>query len=214
MCPLNGMALTVHNIFTHIVFLRYFSQISAAQVPENDRCIQREKLRPNEPVYGNVTEANFDYLNQGVCGPRSDRASVWYEVRGRDARVTVKVCTNNEIITDYGIILECNTQKCLGAPPQTFEPANCDLGESVDYSWVAEKNVQYFVHVRSDVIDGVGSNFTIVYEDDSVDGTLPPGEPIVPGSGSDDDAVDAGRQNSVAGTVLLSTAASVAALFL
>lgn len=135
-----------------------------AQAPVNDQCIYRIKLEPDEPVYGNVTEANFDYHNQGVCGPRSDRAGVWYEVRGEGVQVTVKVCTNNEVITDFGVFLECNSQKCQGAPSQTFEPANCDEQEYVSYNWTAERDVQYFVHVRSDVLDGVGSNFTIVYE--------------------------------------------------
>ena len=129
-------------------------------------------MQPYEPVFGNVTQANFDYNNQGVCGPRSDRPAVWYEVRGREAFVTVKVCTNNDVITDFGVFTECNTQLCLGAPDQTFEAANCEDDKSVDYRWFAETGVQYFVHVRSDVIDGIGSNFTIVFEDESLDGPV------------------------------------------
>lgn len=121
--------------------------------------------------------ANFDYYNQGVCGPSSDRASVWYEVRGRGARVTVKVCTNNDIITDFGVILECNTQKCLGAPPQTLLPSECQLNETKDFEFLAENDVQYFVHVRSDIVDGAGSNFTIVYEDESLDGPITDPDP-------------------------------------
>jgi hypothetical protein len=143
-----------------------------SEVPENDKCIQREKLSPYVPVSGDVTEANFDYNNQGVCGPRSDRPSVWYEVRGRDAFVTVKVCTNNDVITDFGVFTECNTQLCLGAPGQVYEPANCEDEESTDYRWFAEDNVQYFVHVRSDIVNGTGSNFTIVFEDESLDGPI------------------------------------------
>jgi hypothetical protein len=170
--------------------------IAASQVPDNDKCIQREKLSPYEPVFGNLTEANFDYYNQGVCGPRSDRPSVWYEVRGRDAFVTVKVCTNNDVITDFGVFTECNSQLCLGAPVQTTEPSNCEDGESTDFRWFGENNVQYFVHVRSDVADGVGSNFTIVYEDESLDGPIDgddqgtddtdnatPGSPVSPSGG-------------------------------
>lgn len=119
---------------------------------------------------GDITYANYDYNNQGVCGSRSDRPAVWYEVRGRGAQVTVKVCTNNEVITDFGVFPECNSRDCTGYPPQTFQPANCNETESVDFSWFAENNLQYFVHVRSDVLNGVGSNFTIVYEDESLDG--------------------------------------------
>ena len=161
---------------SHLVIFQ--SDFIAAQLPlgnsppENDRCIQREILKPYIPVTGDNTNANFDYNAQGVCGSRSDRQALWYEVLGRGAMVKVSVCTNNDIITDFGVLLECNTQLCEGAPPQTFEPANCDLGESIDFSWMAENNMKYYVHVRSDIVDGVGSNFTIVYEDESLDGPL------------------------------------------
>ena len=141
---------------------------------------------------GNNTEANFDYNNQGVCGSRSDRPAIWYEVKGRGAEVIVKVCSNNGVITDFGVLLECNSRLCEGAPPQTFEVADCALGQSVDYTWFAEDNTQYFIQVRSDVIDGVGSNFTIVYEDESLDGPLTDSPTRSPSStsnlnGDDDD---------------------------
>lgn len=107
-----------------------------------------------------------------MCGPRSDRPSVWYEVRGRGADVTVKVCTNNDVITDFGVFSECNSQLCVGAPDQLLEPSNCEEDEYTNFTWFAKRNLQYFVHVRSDVVDGVGSNFTIVFEDASLDGPV------------------------------------------
>ena len=122
-----------------------------------------------------MTDANFDFLNQGVCGPRSDRPGVWYEITGRGAEVTIKVCTNNNIITDYGVFLACNSQDCEGFPPQTYEPADCDLNQTKDFSFMAKKNAQYYVQVRSDIVNGEGSNFTIVYDDSSLSGpTLAP----------------------------------------
>ncbi len=134
-------------------------------------------------------------------------------MRGRGSEVTVKVCTNNEVITDFGIILQCNTQKCLGAPEQAFEPANCDEEQFVSFSWMAETNIQYFIHVRSDVFDGIGSNFTIVYEDESLDGTLSPD--VETDEINTQNAVNrsAGRQNS-AGTIgVLTIISSIVALF-
>lgn len=193
--------------------------IAVAQVPDNDRCIQREKLRPYEPVYGNVTEANYDYNNQGVCGARSDRPSVWYEVRGRNADVTVKVCTNNDVITDFGVFTKCNTQLCLGHPGQTTEPSNCEDNESANFTWFAENNVQYFVHVRSDVQlnNEIGSNFTIVYEDASLDGPIDDdepanddegneGEPGGPGNGGG----DSGSSISIGLTIMAGISSAVA----
>jgi hypothetical protein len=58
------------------------------------------------------------------------------------------------------------------------------------------------------VIDGVGSNFTIVYEDDSVDPDAPPDS----GDSGDDDG-SSGRQNSAPAFALLAAVSSVAALF-
>eukprot|EP00934_Nitzschia_sp_Nitz4_P005350 Nitzschia sp. Nitz4//scaffold8_size234185//86340//87036//NITZ4_001253-RA/size234185-augustus-gene-0.261-mRNA-1//-1//CDS//3329559794//5340//frame0 len=143
-----------------------------AENPENDECIWRTKLSPYEPVNGDLSLANYDYNNQGVCGSRSDRPAVWYEVRGRDADVTVMVCTNNDVITEFGVFPDCNSRDCTASHPQTYEPALCELGEWVNVTFFAEDNEQYFVHVRSDVANGVGSNFTIMYEDSSLDGPV------------------------------------------
>jgi hypothetical protein len=86
--------------------------------------------------------------------------------------VTVSVCTNNDIITDYGVFPECNSQVCVGAPKQTMAPDKCEDGEAKEFTWMAEDGEQYYVHVRSDVTSGVGTNFTIVYmeADDGRDG--------------------------------------------
>lgn len=182
---------------------------TGAQLPDNDRCINREILEPFIPVDGNNTEANFDYNNQGVCGPRSDRRAMWYEVKGRGADVTLKVCTNNEVITDFGVFKECNSRKCEGWPPQTFEPANCALNQSVDFGWFAEDNVQYFVQVRADLVDGVGSNFTIMYEDESLDGPLTDSPTRSPSSSSE---LNGGDEDSAVTWSLAGVAATAALL--
>ena len=45
---------------------------------------------------GDNSDANYDYNNQGVCGARSDRRALWYEINGIGKEVTVNVCTNND----------------------------------------------------------------------------------------------------------------------
>jgi hypothetical protein len=127
-----------------------------------------------EPVEGDNTDANYDYVNQGVCGARSDRRAVWYEIIGSGKEVTVYVCTNNEKITDFGIFNVCNTQQCEGAPPQLTEPANCDEDDANTYSFVADLGEAYYVHVRSDTLDPEGSNFTIWYTEPSEEPTIAP----------------------------------------
>ena len=108
---------------------------------------------------GDNSFANYDYNNQGVCGSRSDRRAVWYEINGIGKEVTVNVCTNNDKITDFGIFNTCNTQNCLRAPPQQLTATDCNGEESNTYSFLAENGESYYVHVRSDVVfEGVGSN--------------------------------------------------------
>jgi len=137
--------------------------------PENDRCIDATKLDVGVPVNGDNTDGNFDFVNQGVCGPRSDRRALWYEIVGAGANTTVYVCTNNEKITDYGVFNTCNSQQCTGAPPQLAEPKNCQMDESNTFSFFAEKGEDYFVHIRSDTLDPEGSNFTVWYTEDEPD---------------------------------------------
>ena len=144
--------------------LRQFKCFSfpAAARPSNDRCIDSITLIPFEKVTGDNTEANFDYNNQGVCGARSDRRAVWYEINGVGKEVTINVCSNNYQITDFGIFRACNTQNCLGAPTQQMMIAACDAEEQNEYSFLAEDGASYYVHVRSDVFfEGIGSNVSL-----------------------------------------------------
>lgn len=143
-------------------------------MPPNDRCVDAITLEPGVPVEGDNTEANYDFINQGVCGPRSDRRALWYEIIGRGKPVTVYVCTNNEKETDYGVFHTCNTQNCVGFPPQLPESANCDEGDAHEFVFEAENGEDYFVHVRSDTLDPEGSNFTIWYTEPSDSPTTAP----------------------------------------
>jgi hypothetical protein len=126
-----------------------------------------------EQVDGSTTDSNFDFVNQGVCGARSDRSSVWYEIIGNGKPVTVYVCTNNERLTDFGIFDICNTQQCTGAPDQQTEPANCEDDDAHTYTFDAELGEDYFVHVRAD-LEPDGSNFTIWYTEPSDSPTMAP----------------------------------------
>ena len=46
--------------------------------PDNNRCVNAF-MAYNEIEYMDSNfNATFDFINQGTCGPRSDRASVWY----------------------------------------------------------------------------------------------------------------------------------------
>mmetsp|Transcript_9559 Transcript_9559/g.23816 ORF Transcript_9559/g.23816 Transcript_9559/m.23816 type:complete len:205 (+) Transcript_9559:120-734(+) len=154
------------------------SSLVVVAVPPNDRCIDSVTLEPFVKVDGDNTEANFDYNNQGVCGSRSDRRAVWYEINGAGKEVTVNVCTNNEQLTDFGVFRACNTQNCLGAPPQQFVVANCDDEESNEYVFFGNEGESYYIHVRSDVVfEGVGTKHTIWYTEPTDPPTVAPEEP-------------------------------------
>lgn len=143
--------------------------------PPNDRCIDSITLTMGEKVNGDNSEANYDYNNQGVCGPRSDRRAVWYEINGIGKEATINLCTNNEKLTDFGVFRACNTQNCLGAPPQQRVLSNCDAEESNEYTFLANDGESYYIHVRSDVVfEGEGSNFTIWYTEPTDEPTAAP----------------------------------------
>jgi len=166
------------------------SGVLVSAAPPNDRCIDSVTLEPFEMVDGDNTEANFDYNNQGVCGPRSDRRAIWYEINGAGKEVTVNVCTKNEKLTDFGVFRACNTQNCLGFPPQQREIADCDAGQSNEYTFFANEGESYYIHVRSDVFfEGEGSDFTIWYTEPTDPPTTAPESTDeaapVPGEGDD-----------------------------
>lgn len=143
--------------------------------PSNDRCIDSITLVESEKVNGDNSNANYDYNNQGVCGPRSDRRAVWYEINGVGKEVTVNVCTNNDKLTDFGIFRSCNSQNCKGFPPQQMVVTDCAADESNQYSFLAKNGESYYIHVRSDVVfEGEGSDFTIWYTEVADDVTSTP----------------------------------------
>lgn len=151
------------------------SDVVVLAIPPNDRCIDSITLTMGEKVGGDNSDANFDYNNQGVCGSRSDRRAVWYEINGIGKEVTINICTNNEKLTDFGVFQACNTQKCHGAPEQQRIATNCEAEESNEYKFMAGEGKSYYVHVRSDVLfEGEGSNFTIWYTEPTDEPTAVP----------------------------------------
>lgn len=132
---------------------------------------------------GNNSYANYDYINQGVCGPRSDRRAIWYEIIGVGKEVTVNVCTNNDKLTDYGIFRQCNTQDCEGFPPQQTNTTNCEADEANTYSFMANDGETYYVHIRSDVTeeDPEGTNVTVWYTEPSDEPSSAPVSSAPPG---------------------------------
>lgn len=153
--------VSIQNLDSNFIFSHYCcASISLTDArPVNDRCVDSVTLTMGEKVLGDNTYANFDYNNQGVCGSRSDRRAVWYEINGVGKEVTVNVCTNNDQITDFGVFRACNTQNCLGAPPQQRISTSCENDESNEYKFFGNEGESYYIHVRSDVVfEGVGSN--------------------------------------------------------
>mmetsp|Transcript_20516 Transcript_20516/g.44646 ORF Transcript_20516/g.44646 Transcript_20516/m.44646 type:complete len:213 (+) Transcript_20516:128-766(+) len=162
------------SILSTLVLLGSSGVIVFAATP-NDRCIDSITLVTGEQINGDNSEANYDFNNQGVCGARSDRRSVWYEINGVGKEVTINVCTNNNKLTDFGVFRACNTQNCKGFPPQQKVVTACGEDEANEYSFLAKNGESYYVHVRSDVVfEGGGSNFTIWYTEPTDEPTQTP----------------------------------------
>jgi hypothetical protein len=79
-----------------------------------------------------------------------------YKVTGIGQTATASVCTNNGELTDFGVLNLCNSQNCNGFPAASAVKL-CSANEALTYSWMAEKDVPYYVHVRADMV----TNFTI-----------------------------------------------------
>ena len=151
--------------------------------PPNDRCVDAIEMENGIPYEGDVSDANFDFTNQGVCGPNSDTSGIWYKIIGTGTEATVDVCTKNEKITTFGILLACNNNDpsvCRGHPSQTEEIMNCGM-QNLTYSFTTVEDTLYFVNVRSKVEQpGVGgSMFTVVYTHEPVPVT-PTMAPVMP----------------------------------
>jgi hypothetical protein len=186
-----------------------------SQVPENDQCVNAVLLVEGEPATGNNTEANYDFINQGVCGARSDRRALWYEIIGVGKEATVYVCTNNDKLTDYGVFTQCNTQNCQGHPPQQANVTSCDEDEANIYSFLAANGESYYVHVRSDTLDPEGSNFTIWYTEPSDEPSAAPLSGAASRRGVATTTAGMTAPMSYVASVLSGmTAATVAAIFL
>ena len=144
-----------------------------AQAPANDNCIDAQLLEPDVTVNGDNTKANFDFVNQGICGPRSDRVGVWYKIVGKGVKTTVSVCTTNDKVVDFGVLNVCNSNDqtaCVGFPSQTDTVFSCADDEFSTYEWVAEEEENYFVHVRADIdADKVGASFNVSYSEEGTD---------------------------------------------
>jgi hypothetical protein len=149
--------------------------------PANDRCVNARPLVAIEPVDGDVSNANFDFNSQGVCGARSDRSALWYRITGTGREVTVQLCTNNGIVTDFGVFNLCNSQDCKGFPSvNTGEIYSCAQNETLDYTFVATEDEWYYVHVRSDIGQDLsarnGSDFTLQYLEDQLSPVIAPSD--------------------------------------
>ena len=69
------------------------------------------------------------------------------------------VCTNNGVTTDFAVFNRCNSafqNDCNGFPASSTL-ALCDNDQVVTYSWLAEKGVDYYIHIRADDV----TNFTL-----------------------------------------------------
>jgi hypothetical protein len=131
-------------------------------------------------VDGDVSNANFDFNSQGVCGARSDRSALWYRITGTGREVTVQLCTNNGLITDFGVFNLCNSKDCKGFPAvNTGEIYACAQNQTLDYTFVAQEDEWYYVHVRSDIGDinnRNGSDFTLQYLEDAASPVIEPSD--------------------------------------
>jgi hypothetical protein len=134
----------------------------------NDECSAALRLYENEPVSGDNTFATSDFNDNAACGPNSDDEGVWYEIIGTGEEVELKLCTENRRILSVGILIGCISQSCRGFPPAETRASSCEKNEYASYSFFAENEQSYVVHVRANVVQlsniMMGAQFKIFYK--------------------------------------------------
>jgi hypothetical protein len=185
--PCEDFARIVHDPCTMVEVLQPSTpsptedEPGAGGLPVNDRCVNSIRLQENVEVDGNTAMANFDFVNQGVCGPESDRPGIWYEIGGRGGTVTIKLCSNNDRATVFGVFAQCNSHDCVGFVANVAGGGSCTNPITrVSYSFPSEVGQSYFLHVREADSGAGGANFNIVYAEaaDEVPGPTP--APVAP----------------------------------
>jgi hypothetical protein len=64
--------------FLHVVNPFFVAGQDDMFAPENNHCVDASEIWNGVATMGTNLNATFDFVNQGTCGPRSDRPSVWY----------------------------------------------------------------------------------------------------------------------------------------
>eukprot|EP00980_Cylindrotheca_fusiformis_P000595 scaffold154_cov129-Cylindrotheca_fusiformis.AAC.12 len=150
----------------------FIALVCAVQVnAKNDQCSDALRLFPDEPVSGDNSFATPDFDDNAACGPNSRDEGVWYEIIGTGKEVNVKVCTKNNRILSVGILNGCNGQNCVGFAPMSTSASNCEENKYVQYSFFAESERTYYIHVRANVVQidnsMMGAEFQIHYTTDT-----------------------------------------------
>jgi hypothetical protein len=136
------------------------------QDPTNDQCADAVMLEAGVKVTGTIKYSSSDFTDANLCGLHSDFPGIWYSILGGGSNVTVHVCTNNEVITDFGIFGECDTNICISSPPAPSTISSCAGNSTNSLFFFADVDVVYNIHVRSELLTD-GSNFEIWYEGSS-----------------------------------------------
>ena len=115
--------------------------------PDNNQCVGSYQVDLGVPIDGNNIGATFDYVNQIVCGSRSDGKGVWYVVMGNGKSLTASVCSASQEQAHFGVFNQCNGQDCNGYADPSRD-AKCFNDEVTAYSWQSANESSYFIHIR------------------------------------------------------------------
>jgi hypothetical protein len=76
--PFSKTLLFSTYFFLHVVNPFFIAAQDDMFAPANNHCVDAMEIFNGNATAGTNLNATFDFVNQGTCGPRSDRPSVWY----------------------------------------------------------------------------------------------------------------------------------------
>ena len=107
------------NYFIHVRGegdVEFVMKVTAASSVVNNECVNAIPVDLGMEVDGTNEGANFDFVDEDLCGARSDLPAVWYEVIGNGFEYEASVCSTNSLSLDFGIFEGCDKRDCVGSP--------------------------------------------------------------------------------------------------
>ena len=144
------------NYFVHVRgagAAQFIMKVTTASLVVNNDCFNSIPVELGVEVVGTNGGSSFDFVDEGLCGARSDLPAVWYEVVGNGFEYVATVCTTTVLPVNFGVFQGCDKRNCVGSSEEAIA-YGCST-----YSFHTFIGEKYHFQVRGD--DGIGFKLTV-----------------------------------------------------